>query len=97
MADGPRRAFRKLEEYGISVVILPPLPGTFLDGAAMVGPAGSPVIGLTLRYDRVDGFWFTLLHELAHVALHYDQLLDHGNAFVDDLEIRSKKYQRTRS
>jgi hypothetical protein len=28
---------------------------------------GTPVIGLTLRYDRLDNFWFCLLHELAHV------------------------------
>jgi len=31
-----------------------------------------PVIGLTLRYDRIDNFWFCLLHELAHVGLHLD-------------------------
>ena len=89
-AGGPRQALYKLEELGIAAVILPSLPGTFLDGAAMVGPTGTPVIGLTLRHDRVDGFWFTLLHELAHIALHYDQLLDPGTAFVDDMEIRSK-------
>ena len=55
----------------------------------MVGPAGNPVVGLTLRHDRVDGFWFTLLHELAHVALHYDQLVESETAFVDDMEILS--------
>ena len=89
-SDGPLRARRGLTECGISVAILPPLPGTFLDGAVMAGPAGNPVIGLTLRYDRVDSFWFTLLHELAHVSLHYDQLLDRGLTFVDDMEIRSE-------
>jgi HTH-type transcriptional regulator / antitoxin HigA len=94
-SDGPRRALRVLTECGISVSILPPLPGTFLDGAVMAGPTGNPVIGLTLRYDRVDSFWFTLLHELAHVALHYDQLLERGLAFVDDMEILSEDlYER---
>ena len=29
---------------------------------------GTPVIALTLRYDRIDNFWFCLLHELAHVG-----------------------------
>jgi len=43
-----------------------------------------------LRHDRLDSFWFTLLHELAHVALHYDQLSDRGTAFVDDMEILSE-------
>ena len=43
------------------------------------------MIGLTLRYDRIDNFWFTLLHELAHVGLHLDN--DRGDWFVDDLTL----------
>lgn len=91
--DGPIRALHNLKEQGISVGILPPLPGTFLDGAVMTSPAGNPVIGLTLRHDRVDSFWFTLLHELAHIALHYDQLLVRGSTFIDDMEILSEDQQ----
>ena len=89
-SDGPARTVGALAECGVSMVVLPPLPGTFLDGVAMAGRSGNPVIGLTLRHDRVDSFWFTLLHELAHVSLHYDQLLDHSAAFVDDMDIRSE-------
>ncbi|MGY3463602.1 HTH-type transcriptional regulator/antitoxin HigA [Bradyrhizobium sp. LM6.11] len=70
-SDGPIRAVRRLSELGVSVVILPPLPGTFLDGAVMSDMDGQPIIGLTLRNDRTDSFWFTLLHECAHVALHF--------------------------
>jgi HTH-type transcriptional regulator/antitoxin HigA len=87
--NGPSQAVYNLAKFGVSVVIMPSLPGTFLDGAAMLGPTGSPVVGLTLRHDRVDSFWFTLFHELAHLALHYDQLFEGDNAFVDDMEIRS--------
>jgi HTH-type transcriptional regulator/antitoxin HigA len=87
--NGPSEAVYNLAKFGISVVIMPSLPGTFLDGAAMLGSTGNPVVGLTLRHDRVDSFWFTLFHELAHLALHYDQLLECDNAFVDDMEIRS--------
>jgi HTH-type transcriptional regulator / antitoxin HigA len=61
-----------LEERGISVVIMPHLPGTYLDGAAMLGRAGAPIIGLTLREDRLDNFWFTLVHELVHAWKHLD-------------------------
>jgi HTH-type transcriptional regulator/antitoxin HigA len=89
-ADGPVRAVRELTKKGITVVVMPPLPGTFLDGAAMASQAGKPVIGLTLRHDRIDSFWFTLLHELAHVVLHYDELIGSDAAFVDDMEIRSQ-------
>ena len=90
--DGPMRALKRLSELGISVVIMPALPGTFLDGAAMTGQAGNPVIALTLRHDRVDSFWFTLLHECAHVALHLNKV---EAMFVDDMEIRSEdEYER---
>lgn len=88
--DGPKRAVHMLAEYGVSTVVLPALPGTFLDGAAMADLSGRPVIGLTLRYDRTDNFWFTLLHEASHISLHFDQLIDSGEAFVDDMEIRSE-------
>jgi HTH-type transcriptional regulator/antitoxin HigA len=46
-------------------------------------PDGAPLIALTLRYDRLDNFWFTLCHELAHVALHFD---GEAVAFFDDLD-----------
>ena len=43
---------------------------------------------MTQRYDRIDNFWFTLLHELAHVGLH---LAGAGRdaAFVDGLSLRA--------
>ena len=72
MDKGPRLAAEFLEERGIAVVILPHLPGTRLDGAAMLGRNGVPVIGLTLREDRLDNFWFTLTHELVHAWKHLD-------------------------
>ena len=59
-----------LAHSGIPLVVEPHLPQTYLDGAAFLLPAGRPVIGLTLRYDRLDNFWFVLFHELAHVVKH---------------------------
>lgn len=89
-ANGPHQAIDRLIAHGISVVILPPLPGTFLDGAAMINQKGAPVISLTLRHDRVDNFWYTLLHECAHISLHFDELTRTHTAFIDDMEIRSE-------
>lgn len=57
-----------LNTLGIRFVVLPHLSRTKLDGAAAFTSAG-PVVALTMRYDRIDHFWFTLLHELAHLAL----------------------------
>ena len=51
-------------------------------------PDGNPVIALTLRHDRIDNFWFCLLHELAHVSRHLS--LSDG-LIVDDLDSAGKK------
>jgi HTH-type transcriptional regulator/antitoxin HigA len=83
--DGPLLAKEYLEKQGIHLIIVPHLPKTYLDGAAMLMPDGTPVIGLTLRYDRVDNFWFCLLHEIAHVAKH---LTASDQIIIDDLDLR---------
>ena len=67
---GPRRAQEFLAEKGIALVVLPALPKTKLDGAAMLDHDGAPIIGVTVRFDRLDNFWFTLIHELVHVWKH---------------------------
>ena len=82
-ASGPLLAQEYLAEKGVALVIVPHLPRNHLDGGAMLTKDGRPVIGLTLRYDRIDNFWFTLLHELAHVVLH---LKDSEESFADDLD-----------
>ena len=84
--DGPLRAVDFLAQNGIAVEIARHLPGTHLDGAAMKSADGIPVIGLTLRYDRVDHFWYTLEHELAHALYHLD---DNSGSFFDDLGLDS--------
>ena len=83
---GLLRVSEYLAHRGVCLVILPHLPGTFLDGAAMLREDGVPVVALTVRHDRIDNFWFTLLHEFAHVACH---LGDETSMIVDDLDIRS--------
>ncbi|MDY8110923.1 XRE family transcriptional regulator [Fulvimarina sp. 2208YS6-2-32] len=68
--DGPKRAQALLLSKGIILVTEKHLSGTYLDGGAMLDRNSRPVIGLTLRFDRLDNFWFVLLHELGHVFLH---------------------------
>jgi HTH-type transcriptional regulator/antitoxin HigA len=62
-----------LAKYGIHFVIEPHLEQTYLDGATFLTSKGNPIVALTLRHDRLDNFWFTLLHELAHVQLHLNK------------------------
>ena len=84
--DGPRQAVGFLADQGIAVEIVQHLPRTHLDGAAMKAADGQPVIGLTLRYDRIDNFWWVLMHELAHVVQHLPETDD---PFIDDLGLAS--------
>ena len=81
--NGPFLAQQVLLGSGIHFVILPHLPQTYLDGACFNTPSGRPVVGMTIRHDRMDNFWFTLAHELSHVMLH---LQNDNFVFFDDTE-----------
>lgn len=81
--DGPSQAAEMLAEQGITLVVEKQIPGMKVDGAAFL-VRDHPVIGMTLRLDAIDNFWFTLLHEVGHVILHYRTGLASG--FFDDLD-----------
>jgi HTH-type transcriptional regulator/antitoxin HigA len=70
--QGPLLALEYLNNSGIHLIIEPHLPKTYLDGAVCLSESGNPVVALTLRHNRLDNFWFSLMHELAHIALHVD-------------------------
>ena len=80
--DGPARARDLLLEHGIVLVIEPHITGMKVDGAAFLVD-GVPVIGMTLLRYTLDNFWYTLLHEVGHVVLHYRTGLAAG--FFDDV------------
>lgn len=81
-SDGPLKIRSLLLDVGVILVVVPHLARTRLDGAAFVRGDGYAVVALTLRHDRIDSFWFTLLHELVHLALHSQDVA----AFFDDLD-----------
>lgn len=56
-----------LARLGVRFVVVPHLTGTKIDGATAWLNEESPVVAVSFRYDRMDWFWFTLMHELAHV------------------------------
>lgn len=76
-----------LAEFGIILVYIYALPGMNADGAVFRLSTGHPVIAMSLRFPRLDYFWFTLLHELAHLVLHADQL---GEPVFFDVEAAEK-------
>lgn len=83
LENGPRQAKDLLLEHGIILIIEPQIQGMKVDGAAFLIDQ-TPVIGMTLLRDSIDNFWFTLLHEIGHVILHYRTGLSAG--FFDDTE-----------
>jgi HTH-type transcriptional regulator / antitoxin HigA len=72
-----------LKKHGVVLVYEPSFSGMKLDGATSILVNGIPVVGLSLRYSRYDYFWFTLMHELSHVAIHGGHL---SNGIYDDFE-----------
>ncbi|HKS85941.1 MAG TPA: HigA family addiction module antitoxin [Pseudolabrys sp.] len=68
-----------LEECGVRLVLVEGLPGGKIDGVCLWLDAKSPVIGMSLRFDRIDNFWFVLRHECEHVLREHgrkDEVID---------------------
>jgi HTH-type transcriptional regulator / antitoxin HigA len=97
--NGPILAQNFLKTYGIHLIIEPKLKHTHIDGSIFWNKTNNPVIILTIRRDRLDNFWFTLLHEIGHLFLHlsdcdYDNFVDDLQHFnnIDDLEKQADQF-----
>lgn len=65
--DAASRAPRILIESGVRFVVVENLPGGKIDGVCFWLRPDAPVIGMTMRFDRIDNFWHVLRHEIEHV------------------------------
>jgi HTH-type transcriptional regulator/antitoxin HigA len=67
--DGVEQVPRILAACGVRFVIVEPVPGSKIDGVCfwLARKAAAPVIGMSLRLDKIDNFWFVLRHEIEHV------------------------------
>ncbi|MGY2200797.1 ImmA/IrrE family metallo-endopeptidase [Pseudomonas gingeri] len=83
-ADNLSSISTALWQYGVVLIYLPQTAGMKTDGAFFKLACGTPVVGMTLRYDRYDYFWFTLMHELAHISMHYDRFDDPHFDCIED-------------
>jgi len=90
LKDGPLRAKEFLQNKGIKLVVVPHCKRTYLDGAILINKKGEPIIALSLRYDRLDNFWFTLAHELAHLVLGHAHSME-GQCIIDDLDLKESQ------
>lgn len=82
LSDGVNLFINELYRCGVKFFILSHLSKTFLDGASFFDNK-NPVIVYTSRYNRVDNFWWTIAHEIAHILLH---LKDENDCFLDNLD-----------
>lgn len=83
LENGPAMVQKLLSTIGVGFVVEPHFPKTYVDGATLVTDRNHPIIGMTIRHNRLDNFWFTLMHELSHISLHYGLAV---NSFYDDLD-----------
>ena len=90
----PLLAQEFLKKHGIALVIEPHFDQTYLDGAVLLSNKKRPVIGITLRRDSLDGFWFTLMHELAHLVLHGNKNTDFFDEDLDGEDRASNESER---
>ena len=98
LADYPEKAkylTKVLSEIGVRLVVIEPLVGSKIDGAAFWISEDAPVVVLSLRFDRIDCFWFTLFHELSHIRHRDAQSVD-SEIFgeqkalpTEDIEVRA--------
>jgi HTH-type transcriptional regulator/antitoxin HigA len=81
-----RKVPRLMAECGVRFVIVESLTSAKIDGVCLWLNERSPVIGMSLRHDRIDNFWFVLRHEIEHV------LCRHGlGAAVLDAELEGDR------
>jgi HTH-type transcriptional regulator / antitoxin HigA len=84
--EGARKVPRLLAEAGIRLVIVESLTSAKIDGVCFWINDSSPVIGMSLRHDRIDNFWFVLRHELEHVIRGHGQ-----SAYMLDTELEGDR------
>lgn len=71
-------------EFRIILLYIDNIPGMKTDAVTFILESGHPVVGMSLRYARYDYFWFTLMHELSHIHLHFNELTEpHVDKFYE--------------
>lgn len=82
---------RILKEYGIKYVQLKHMDKVPVDGYSFWS-GNNPTIVLTKRFNRLDNYAFTLMHELGHICLHLTENSNYDFLEADNTE-QSKKLE----
>lgn len=89
-----------LAEGGVRLLLIETLPKGKIDGACFWLDESSPVIAISMRYDRLDHFWYIATHEFGHVdkrdalggqpVLDVDLVGDQAIPFEDKTEMEKR-------
>lgn len=77
-----RHVPRILGECGVRFIVVEPIPGSKIAGVCFWLNDDDPVIGLSLKGDHIDRFWFNLWHEIEHVLRGDGK----GGLIIDDFD-----------
>lgn len=72
-----------LNRAGVRFLVVEKLSNCRIDGVCTWIAPDQPVIGVTTRHNRLDNFWFVLIHEIEHVLLGHGK---EGTGIIDDLD-----------
>ena len=75
-----------LHNAGVRYVLAEGLPNSKIDGVCFWLDRQSPVVGMSLRFDRIDNFWFVLRHECAHVLHGHGQRVAIVDSALDEAD-----------
>ncbi|WP_392342485.1 ImmA/IrrE family metallo-endopeptidase [uncultured Shewanella sp.] len=99
-AEGIKSVSEVLQSIGVILVYVPTVNSAKIDGMVGRTNTGRPYIAMTLRHNRLDNFWFSLLHEIGHLKYHF-LLLDSpivenlDEVSTNDMEIEANKFALT--
>ena len=95
---GNREEIRYVPELlhgaGVRYVLVECLPGSKIDGVCFWLNSESPVIGMSLRFNRIDNFWFVLRHECAHVLHGHGKKVAIVDMALDEKELDDTEEER---
>ncbi len=88
------QAGKLCNESGVAFVLVKPLQGMALSGAAWWLSPRKAIIQLTARHKTDDHLWFSFFHEAAHVLLHSKKavFVDEGNKSDTEQELEANKW-----
>ena len=83
-----------LHNAGVRYVLVEGLAGSKIDGACFWIDSNSPVIGMSMRFNRIDNFWFVLAHECSHVLHGHGKKVAVVDLALDEMNLGDTEEER---